>query len=66
MQSSRGSMDANRDSFSTFRSDHKTAKEEEFDALLTSGHTMKVSLTPSRLKKFDVSQIQSHSLIYPD
>jgi hypothetical protein len=53
--SGRGSADVNRDSFSTYRSEHKTAKEEEFDALLTSGHTMKVSLTPSRLKRFDVS-----------
>lgn len=30
--------------------------EEEFDALVRSGETMKVSLTPSRLKTFDVSK----------
>lgn len=29
--------------------------EDEFDALVRSGETMKVSLTPSRLKNFDVS-----------
>jgi len=37
------------------KEDSKMAKEEEFDALLNSGQTMKVSLTPSRLKNFDVS-----------
>lgn len=30
--------------------------EDEFDALVRSGETMKVSLTPSRLKTFEVSQ----------
>jgi hypothetical protein len=30
-------------------------QEEEFDALLRSSQTMKVSLTPSRLKTFEVS-----------
>jgi len=30
-------------------------EEDEFDALVRSGETMKVSLTPSRLKNFDVS-----------
>lgn len=30
--------------------------ESEFDALVASGETLKVSLTPSRLKVFDVSQ----------
>lgn len=29
--------------------------EDEFDALMRSGETMKVSLTPSRLRTFDVS-----------
>jgi len=56
IHSSRTSVDISRDSFATSRSELKTAKEEEFDALLTSGHTMKVSLTPSRLKRFDVSR----------
>lgn len=28
--------------------------EDEFDALLASGKTLKVTLTPSRLKSFDV------------
>jgi hypothetical protein len=32
-----------------------SADEDEFDALVRSGETMKVSLTPSRLKNFDVS-----------
>jgi hypothetical protein len=55
-RSERQSMDTFRDnSISLQRSDIRSAKEEEFDALLTSGHTMKVSLTPSRLKRFDVS-----------
>lgn len=30
--------------------------EDEFDALVASGETLKVSLTPGRLKKFDVRQ----------
>lgn len=30
-------------------------EEDDFDALVASGETMKVSLTPSRLKNFDVS-----------
>ena len=30
-------------------------EEDEFDALVKSGETMKVSLTPSRLKTFEVS-----------
>jgi hypothetical protein len=34
-----------------------SADEEEFDALVRSGETMKVSLTPSRLKNFDVSEV---------
>jgi hypothetical protein len=29
-------------------------EEDDFDALMRSGETMKVSLTPSRLKNFDV------------
>jgi hypothetical protein len=54
--SDRRSVDTFRDnSISLQRSELRSAKEEEFDALLTSGHTMKVSLTPSRLKRFDVS-----------
>jgi hypothetical protein len=35
----------------------KRDEEEDFDALLAGGETMKVSLTPSRLKNFDVSVI---------
>lgn len=31
--------------------------EDEFDALVRSGETMKVSLTPSRLKTFEVSHL---------
>lgn len=33
----------------------KRDEEDDFDALVASGETMKVSLTPSRLKNFDVS-----------
>jgi hypothetical protein len=33
----------------------RAEKETEFDALVKSGETMKVSLTPSRLKNFEVS-----------
>lgn len=33
----------------------KRDEQDEFDALMASGETMKVSLTPSRLKTFDVS-----------
>ena len=59
-RSGRQSMDTFRDnSISLQRSEIRSAKEEEFDALLTSGHTMKVSLTPSRLKRFDVSLLCS-------
>jgi len=55
-RSERQSMDTFREnSISLQRSEIRSAKEDEFDALLTSGYTMKVSLTPSRLKKFDVS-----------
>jgi hypothetical protein len=35
---------------------------DEFDALVRSGETMKVSLTPSRLKTFDVSRFFRVSL----
>lgn len=59
IHSSRNSVDGGRDSFATARGEIRTVKEEEFDALLTSGQTMKVSLTPSRLKRFDVSSHRS-------
>jgi hypothetical protein len=36
--------------------------EEEFDALVRSGETMKVSLTPSRLRTFDVSGMIGRSI----
>lgn len=62
IHSSRNSVDGGRDSFATARGEIRTVKEEEFDALLTSGQTMKVSLTPSRLKRFDVS---SHRTGHP-
>jgi hypothetical protein len=32
-------------------------QEDDFDALLRSSETMKVSLTPSRLKTFEVSRV---------
>jgi hypothetical protein len=38
-------------------------EEDEFDALVRSGETMKVSLTPSRLKTFEVSV---SSFVRPD
>lgn len=34
--------------------DRRVVPEDEFDALLASGKTLKVTLTPSRLKSFDV------------
>lgn len=34
--------------------DRRVVPEDEFDALLASGKTLKVTLTPSRIKSFDV------------
>lgn len=34
----------------------KSVRDDDFDALLNSGQTLKVSLTPGRLKNFDVSR----------
>jgi hypothetical protein len=34
--------------------DRRVVPEDEFDALVASGKTLKVTLTPSRLKSFDV------------
>jgi hypothetical protein len=39
----------------------KRDEEDDFDALMASGETMKVSLTPSRLKNFDVSSVDPYS-----
>lgn len=43
------------DQYDTENQRRPSADEDEFDALVRSGETMKVSLTPSRLKNFDVS-----------
>lgn len=56
-QSSRESHDIWRDANKSPLEGPKTPQEEAFDALLQSGRTMKVSLTPSRLKTYEVSLV---------
>lgn len=45
---------------------HPSQQEElqDFDELMRSGETMKVSLTPNRLKAYDVSFHQDTTLIH--
>lgn len=45
------------------RSRSKREEEDDFDALVASGETMKVSLTPSRLKTFEVSTFYSSVVV---
>ena len=52
----RSMIGAFNESFDSDDSREKSQDQDDFDALVRSGETMKVSLTPSRLKTFEVGQ----------
>jgi len=52
-----GAYNENKDDEEGSRARSPQDEEDDFDALVRSGETMKVSLTPSRLKNFEVSLI---------